>query len=201
MHKRGINTMARNPDVDTSFRNAKLWLEEADNLREILLRCGLTEDLKWGKPCYAFDGKNICIIQRMKDFLALMFFKGALLKDPDGVLEAQGPNSRVGYRIRFISVQDVANKAKSVKACVREAIEVEKAGLKVEKRTDLECPEELIARFDEDPDFKAAFDDLTPGRRRGYVLHFSAAKQSKTRSARIEKYRSKILSGKGLHDR
>jgi uncharacterized protein YdeI (YjbR/CyaY-like superfamily) len=193
--------MPKNPTVDKLFSNATRWRHEADKLRGILLECGLTEELKWGQPCYVYDGKNICIIQRMKDFLALLFFKGALLKDPDDVLEVQGPNSRSGYRMRFTSVQDVARIANSVKAYVSEAIEVEKAGLKVEKRTDLEYPEELIDKFVEDPNFKAAFDRLTLGRKRGYVLHFSDAKQSKTRMTRIERYRRHIIDGKGFHER
>lgn len=188
-------------EVDKSFTKAKLWREEADALRAILLASGLDEELKWGKPCYVHDGKNIAIIQRLKDFLALMFFKGALLNDPDGVLERQGPNSRSGFRIRFTSVKDVARMKKSVKALIREAVDVEKKGLKVEKSDDLDMPEELADAFNEDPDFKAAFDALTPGRRRGYVLHFSGAKQSATRAARIEKYRDKIFDGKGFHDR
>jgi uncharacterized protein YdeI (YjbR/CyaY-like superfamily) len=187
--------------LDKLFSNAKLWRQEAEKLREILLDSGLTEELKWGKPCYAYDGKNICIIQRMKAFLALLFFKGALLKDPDNVLEVQGPNSRSGYRMRFNSVQDVASKAKSVKSYINESIEIEKAGLKVEKSTDLHYPEELIEKLDADRELKAAFDNLTAGRQRGYVLHFSDAKQSKTRVARIERYRRNILDGKGLQER
>jgi uncharacterized protein YdeI (YjbR/CyaY-like superfamily) len=193
--------MARNLKVDESFRNATRWRQEADKLREILLDCGLAEEFKWGKPCYTHDGRNICIIQRMKDFLALMFFKGALLKDPDGVLEVQGPNSRAGYRMRFTSVRDVTRLAGSVKGCVREAIEVERSGLEVGKAEGLDYPEELIDKFDEDPELKEAFDQLTAGRQRGYLLHFSAAKQSKTRAARIGKYRRHILDGRGLHDR
>ena len=167
-----------------------------------MLECGLTEEFKWRNPCYAHDGNNICIIQSMKDFLALMFFKGTLLTDPDGVLERQGPHSRTGFRMRFTSVRDVERTAGSIEACVREAIAVERAGLKVEmKSTDIEYPRELLGKFDEDPDFKIAFDKLTPGRRRFYVVHFSGSKQSKTRTARIEKYRQKILDGKGFHDR
>lgn len=193
--------MAKDPKVDRLFSNAKLWRQEADTLREILLECGLREEVKWRSPCFAQDGKNICIIQRMNDFLALLFFKGALLKDPDGILERQGPYSRVGYRMRFTSVQDVAKVAASIKAYVREAIEVEEAGLKVERATDFELTEELIRKFAEDPEFEAAFDKLTPGRQRGYVLYFSGAKQSKTRAARIEKCRPKILAGKGFQDR
>lgn len=192
-----------NPDLDPSFRKATLWREEADKLRAALLACGLDEELKWGKPCYAHEGRNIAIIQRMNGFLALMFFKGALLKDPDGVLERQGPNSRAGFRMRFTSVKDVTRQAKSLKALVREAIDVEKQGLKVEKPKpgDLTLPPELTVAFKRDPTFKAAFNALTPGRQRGYALHFSEAKQSKTRAARIEKYRDKIFDGKGFQER
>jgi uncharacterized protein YdeI (YjbR/CyaY-like superfamily) len=143
--------------IDERFDNAELWPREAKKLREILLKSGLTEELKWGKPCYTHNAKNICIIQRMKGFLALLLFKGALLKDPDGVLEVQGPNSRSGYRTRFNSVQDVASKANAVRACVRQAIEVERAGVKLEDKLDLTYPEELIEILNDDPDFKAAF--------------------------------------------
>ena len=187
--------------LDKLFSNARLWREEASELREVLLECGLTEELKWRSPCYTSGGKNICIIQRMKDFLALLFFKGALLQDPDGILEVQGAYSREGYRVRFTSVQDVDRLADSVRACVREAIAVEQAGLKVETPPDLEYPQELTDKLDEDPDLGAAFDALTPGRRRGYVLHVAAAKQSKTRTARVDRCRDKILAGKGLLER
>jgi len=193
--------MVKNPESDKSFADARLWQQEAETLREILLECGLTEELKWRQPCYTHDGRNICIIQRMKDVLALLFFKGALLKDADGVLEVQGPNSRAGYRMRFTRVADVSRMAGSVKAFVREAIEIERAGLKVEPAADPDYPAELSNRLEEGAQFKAAFGALTPGRQRGYILHFSDAKQSKTRAARIEKCRSKILEGKGLHDR
>ena len=193
--------MARNPKVDKAFGNSQRWWQETDALREILLGCGLTEELKWSKPCYTYDGRNICIIQGMKDFLALLFFKGALLKDPDRILERQGLHSRAGFRMRFTSFRDVARMAKSIKAYAREAIEVEKAGLKVGKGTDIAYPDELIDKFGEDPVFKAAFDRLTTGRQRSYVLHFCGAKQSKTRTARIENYRRRILDGKGIHDR
>jgi uncharacterized protein YdeI (YjbR/CyaY-like superfamily) len=193
--------MTKNPKVDKSFQTATLWRQEAQKLREILLECDLTEELKWGKPCYTHDGKNICIVQRMKDFLALLFFKGALLEDPDKVLEVQGPNSRSGYRMRFTSVQDVAKAAKTTKVYVREAIEIEKAGLEVGKAADVDYPKELLAKFVEDPELEAAFDRLTPGRKRGYAMHFSDAKQAKTRAARIEKYRRHIVAGKGVHDR
>ncbi len=194
---------AMNAAVEKSFNNAKLWREEALELRKVLLASGLDEELKWGKPCYTAGGKNIVIVQRMKDFLALLFFKGALLKDPDGVLERQGPNSRAGFRMRFTSVKDVNGKAKSIRACIREAVDVEKKGLKVgkPKPDEMNLPDELIDAFDGDPDFRAAFDALTPGRQRGYALHFSSAKQSKTRAARIEKCRKKIFEGKGFQER
>ncbi|MDE0112235.1 MAG: YdeI/OmpD-associated family protein [Albidovulum sp.] len=196
-----MKATARNPNLDNSFSDARLWRFEANALREILLQCGMAEELKWGKPCYAYDGKNICIIQRMKGFLALLFFKGALLTDKDDVLELQGPNSRSGYRMRLTSVEDVANKEESIKSYVREAIEIEKAGLKVAKAVDFDYPVELSEMLADDPDFKSAFEDLTAGRRRGYILHFSDAKQSKTRHARIERCRSKIFEGKGYLER
>ncbi len=195
------SSMNNNPMLDTAFSDAKKWRAEAMSLRRVLLQAGLGEELKWGKPCYTHDGKNICIIQRMNDFLALMFFKGGLLKDPEGILEVQGPNSRAGYRIRFTCVQDVVSRESSIDACIREAIDVEKSGLRMEKAKDLAYPEELVAKFDDDAEFKAAFDRLTPGRKRGYIIHFSGARQSKTAVARIEKCRSGILNGKGLQDR
>lgn len=187
--------------IDKLFSNAKMWRQEAEILREILRGTGLAEEVKWGKPCYTYDGKNICIIQRMKGFLALLFFKGALLEDPDALLEAQGPNSRSGYRMRFSGISDVENRASSVKLFINQAIEIEAAGLKVNKESDLRYTDELIEKFDDDPELKAAFHRLTPGRQRGYVLHFSGAKQSKTRVARIEKYRRNIFRGKGIQER
>ena len=190
-----------NKKVDPAFRKATLWQEEAQALREVLLGCDLVEELKWGKPCYTSDGRNIVIIQRMKDFLALMFFKGALLKDPQGVLERQGPNSRSGFRMRFTSVEEVDGRADIIRAYIREAVQIEKDGKTVEKAAGPELPEELLRKFKEDPDLKTAFGRLTPGRQRGYALYFSDAKQSKTRVARIEKSRARILDGKGIHDR
>lgn len=186
--------------IDKLFSEARLWRREGEQLREILLQCDLSEELKWGKPCYAYDDKNICIIQRMKGFLALLFFKGALLKDPDNILEVQGPNSRSGCRVCFTSMQDVTKWAGAIKAYVRDAIEIERTGRKVGKPKDLDYPEELIDKFSEDPAFEAAFDKLTAGRKRGYILHFSEAKQSKTRVARIERNRNKVLDGKGLQE-
>lgn len=194
----------RDPKLDRLFDRARLWREEAEALRGILLECGLTEALKWRLPCYAHAGKNICIIQPMNDFLALMFFKGALLKDSDGLLERQGPNSRSGFRMRFTTLPEVVSAAEDIKAFVREAIEVEKAGLKVARANAVEAseyPEELSAVLAEDPELEAAFGRLTPGRQRGYVLHFAGAKQSQTRAARIRRCRPRILAGKGFLDR
>ncbi|WP_425409478.1 YdeI/OmpD-associated family protein [Hyphococcus sp.] len=193
--------MTRKPEVEEAFKSAKKWRKEALRLRRILLDCGLNEELKWGKPCYSENGANICIVQRMNDFLALLFFKGALLPDPDGMLERQGPNSRSGFRMRFTNENDVMRREKTIRACVREAIKVEKAGLRVEKAAPPARPDELLTAFKEDPAFKTAFERLTPGRQRGYVLHFSNAKQSKTRGSRIAKHKPQILAGKGLHDR
>ena len=178
-----------------------MWPEEMAGLRPILLGCGLTEEIKWRKPCYSHKGGNVVILQEMKEFLALMFFKGALLKDPEGVLEEQGPNSRSARRIRFTSIEDVARLAGTVKAYIDEAIEVEKAGLTVGPAPELLLAAELQSRLDQDPALKAAFEALTPGRQREYNLYFSGAKQAKTRAARIAKYVGKILEGKGFRDR
>ena len=189
-----------NPKVDAYLGRSEKWPEEMSNLRPILLSCGLTEEIKWGKPCYSHEGKNIVILQEMKDFLALMFFKGALLNDSECVLEEQGPNSRSARRIRFTSVEDVARLTDTVKAYVDEAIDVEEAGLEVGPAPEVVFVDELQHRLDQDPAFQAAFESLTPGRQREYNLHFSDAKQAKTREARIEKYASKILDGKGFRD-
>ena len=178
-----------------------MWPEEMAGLRPTLLGCGLTEEIKWGQPCYGHGGKNIAILQEMKEFLALMFFKGALLNDPEGVLEEQGPSSRSARRIRFTSVEDVARLAGTVRAFIGEAIAVEEAGLKVGPAPELLLVEELQSRLDQDPALKAAFQALTPGRRREYNLYFSGAKQATTRAARVERYVAKILDGKGFRDR
>jgi uncharacterized protein YdeI (YjbR/CyaY-like superfamily) len=190
-----------NPKVDAYIRWSEKWPEEMTDLRPILLGCGLTEEIKWGKPCYTYEGRNIVILQEMKEFLALMFFKGALLKDAEGVLEEQGPNSRSARRIRFTSVEDVARLADTVKAYIDETIDVEEAGLEVGPAPELVIVEELQNRLDQDPAFQAAFDALTPGRQREYNLYFSDAKQAKTRMARVEKYAQKISDGKGFRDR
>jgi uncharacterized protein YdeI (YjbR/CyaY-like superfamily) len=190
-----------NPEVDRYIERSEKWPAEMRSLRSILLSRGLTEEIKWGKPCYSHDGGNIAIVQEMKAFLALMFFKGALLSDPDGVLEDQGPNSRSARRIRFTSVDDVARLADTVRAYVGEAVEVEAAGLEVDPAPELVLVEQLRNRLDRDPSLKAAFEALTPGRRREYNLYFSDATQAKTREARVEKYAAKILDGKGMRDR
>lgn len=195
--------MEKNPEVESFFSDAERWGREARVLRGYLLDCGLSEERKWRKPCYVDAGKNICIVQSFKAFLALLFFKGALLKDPDGVLEPQGPNSRIGYRMRFTSVRQVEDLEASIKAYVNEAILIERSGLKVETRPagELELPAELIEAFAEDPEFAAAFDLLSPGRQRGYAWHFADAKRSETRAARVARHRPRILAGKGLRDR
>ena len=190
-----------NPKVDSYIRRSDMWPEEMSALRPTLLGCGLTEEIKWRKPCYSHEGGNIAILQEMKDFLALMFFKGALLKDPEGVLEDQGPNSRSARRIRFTSVEDVTRLADTVEAYIGEAIAVEEAGLKVGPAPAPVLVAELKSRLDQDPALKAAFEALTPGRRREYNLYFSGARQEKTRAARVEKYAPKILAGRGFRDR
>ena len=189
------------PDVDAYIDRSEKWPAEMAALRPVLLDCGLTEAIKWRSPCFSHHGKNIVIMQEMNDFLALMFFKGALLDDAAGVLEDQGPNSRSARRMTFRSVDDVARLATTVAAYVDAAIDIEDAGLEVGPAPDLELVDELQARIDDDPRFGAAFEALTPGRRREYNLYFSAAKQSTTRSGRIERYADKILAGKGMRDR
>ena len=190
-----------NPKVDAFIRRSEKWPDEMTELRPILLSGGLVEEFKWGKPCYSHEGSNIVILQEMKEFLALMFFKRALLNDPESVLEEQGPNSRSARRVRFTSVEDVARLAGAVKAYVGEVIEVEEAGLDVGPAPEIVIVEELRHRLDEDTAFKAAFEALTPGRQREYNLYFSGAKQAKTRTARVEKYAAKILDSKGFRDR
>ncbi len=188
------------PKSSAFFDRAKRWHPEGKRLRRVLLECNLTEELKWGKPCYTAQGKNIAIIQPMKDFLALMFFKGALLKDSKGVLQKQGENTQSALRVQFTSVEQVARLERTVKALVREAIDVEKAGLAVPKRKTLIYVDELVERLARDPVLKKAFEGLTPGRRREYNLYFSAAKQAKTREARVDKVTPKILAGKGFRE-
>lgn len=193
--------MMRNRDVDAHIAGSMLWPDEMAALREILLACDVIEELKWRKPCYTYKANNIAIMQEMKGFLALMFFKGVLLADPSGVLEEQGPNSRSARRIRFTSVDDVARLADTVTAYVADAIDVEDAGVEVGPASELVLVDELRERLERDPALSAAFEALTPGRRREYNLYFSDAKQASTRAARVEKYAHNILDGKGFRDR
>jgi uncharacterized protein YdeI (YjbR/CyaY-like superfamily) len=187
--------------VDAYVERSERWSDEIAALRPVLTGCGLTEEIKWAKPCYTHDGRNIVIVQEMKNFLALMFFKGALLDDPHGLLEDQGPNSRSARRMRITSVDDVVRLADTIADHVRAAVELERSGRRVDPVPELELVDELQMRLDADPALRAAFDELTPGRQREYNLHVSGAKQSTTRSSRIEKNVQRILDGKGLRDR
>jgi uncharacterized protein YdeI (YjbR/CyaY-like superfamily) len=189
-----------NPKVDAFIGRQDQWQAEMTALRPVLLGCGLSEEIKWGKPCFSHDGRNIAIFQPMKGFLSLMFFKGALLEDPAGLLRSQGPNSRSALRVEFTSVDQVDDHADIVKDYVADAIEVEDKGLQVESPPELALCEELAARLEADPDLRAAFEGLTPGRQREYNLHFSDAKKAETREARIDKYAEKILAGRGFRD-
>ncbi len=191
-----------NPKVDFFFTKAKKWKEEYEKLREIILDCDLTEELKWGVPCYAYAKKNVVLIHGFKDYCAILFIKGALLQDAKGVLIQQTPNVQAGRQIRFSSVREIAKMESILKSYIDEAIEVEKAGLKVihKKTSDYTVPDELQIKLDKNSAFRNAFRALTPGRQRGYIYFISQAKQSKTREARVEKYMPKILSGKGLED-
>jgi uncharacterized protein YdeI (YjbR/CyaY-like superfamily) len=191
----------RNPEVDTYLRKAKKWQKEFEKLRMIILGSPLTEELKWGKPCYTFQNSNIVILQGFKDFCALLFAKGALLKDPKKLLEKPGESTQAARRIPFTNVREIVELEPVLKAYINEAIAAERTGLKVEfKKNPEPVPEELQKKLDESRPLKTAFAGLTPGRQRGYILYFSAAKQSKTREARVEKYRQQILNGKGLND-
>lgn len=178
------------------------WPQELETLRAIVLDCGLTEELKWGVPCYTFQDKNILIVGAFKDYCAVSFFKGSLLKDADGVLISPGENSQAARMFRFTSVQEILKMEPVLRAYIHEAIEVEKAGLKVPFKpiSEHKIPEELQRKLDEDPAFNSAFNALTPGRQRGYLIYFSQPKQSKTREARIEKYMPQIFNGIGIHD-
>jgi uncharacterized protein YdeI (YjbR/CyaY-like superfamily) len=191
-----------NPKVDGYLRRAKEWREEFEKLRMIILDCKLTEELKWGKPCYTFQQSNVVVIQGFKEYCALMFFKGALLKDADGILIQPTKNMQAARQIRFTNVREVVQMELILKAYIHEAIEVEKAGLKVKfkKTSEFAIPEEFQEQLDAIPALKTAFDALTPGRQRGYILYFSAPKQSKTRESRVEKCVQQILNGKGLND-
>jgi uncharacterized protein YdeI (YjbR/CyaY-like superfamily) len=190
-----------NPKVDVYLSKAKKWQEEFEKLRMIILDCQLTEELKWGKPCYTFQKSNIIVIG-FKEYCALLFFKGALLNDANGILIKPGENTQAGRQIRFTNVQEIVEMETILKAYIYEAIEVEKAGLKLnfKKNTELIIPEEFQNKLNEIPALKTAFDALTPGRQRAYNLYFSTPKQSKTRESRVEKCMQQILNGKGLID-
>lgn len=192
----------KNPKVDGFFRQAKKWHEELEKLREIVLDCPLTEDLKWGQACYTSDGKNVVIIHGFKEYCALLFFKGALLKDPKGILIQQTENVQAGRQIRFTNVNEIVSLEPTLKAYILEAIEAEKSGLKIKmkKTSDFKVAEEFQNKLDKNAALKKAFAALTPGRQKGYLLYFSQAKQSQTRESRIEKCMPRILKGKGLLD-
>lgn len=191
-----------NPKVDFYFGKEKRWQKEIEQLRTIILDCHLAEELKWGCPCYTFNKTNIVLIHVFKEYCALLFFKGALLKDPKGILIQQTENVQAARQIRFTDVKEITKLKATIKAYVFEAIEIEEAGLKVplKKTKEFNMPEEFQNKLNESPDLKTAFYALTPGRQRGYLLYFSSAKQSKTREARIEKHMEQILNGKGLDD-
>jgi uncharacterized protein YdeI (YjbR/CyaY-like superfamily) len=191
-----------NPKVDEFLSKAKKWKEEYEQLRKIVLDCELTEDFKWMHPCYTFENKNIILIHGFKEYCALLFHKGTLLKDAHGLLIQQTENVQAARQIRFTNVQEIADMADILKAYISEAINVEKAGLKVnlKKSTEFAIPEEFQSKLDKIPTLKTAFEALTPGRQRAYLLYFSQAKQSKTRESRVAKYMQKILDGKGLND-
>ncbi len=192
-----------NPKVDEFLSKAKKWQDEFTKLRKIILDSGLTEEFKWRNPCYTFQDSNIVLIHGFKEYCALLFFKGALLKDTDGILVSQTDNTQATRQIRFTNAQEIDEMEPILKAYISKAIEVEKAGLKVEfkKTKEYSIPEEFQTKLDEDSVLKTAFEALTPGRQRAYLLHFSQPKQSKTRESRVEKCIPKILSGKGLDDR
>jgi uncharacterized protein YdeI (YjbR/CyaY-like superfamily) len=191
-----------NPKVDFYFSKAKNWQKELEQLRRIVLDCGLNEELKWGVPCYTFEKANIVLIHTFKEYCALLFFKGALLNDANGILIQQTENVQAARQIRFTTVREIVEMKTTLKAYIFEAIEVEKAGLKVslKKTTEFKIPEEFKNKLDKTPALKTSFSALTPGRQRAYILYFSAPKQSKTRESRVEKCIRQILDGKGLDD-
>ena len=191
-----------NPQVDEYLKKAKKWQEESKKLRRIILDCGLTEESKWGKPCYTFQNSNVVIIQGFKEYCALLFCKGALLKDAKRILIQQTENMQAARQLRFTNVGEIVEMEPILRAYIHEAIEAEKAGLEVtyKKTSEFAVPAELQTKLDATPALKKAFKALTPGRQRAYLLYFAAPKQSKTREARIEKYTPQILKGQGLND-
>jgi uncharacterized protein YdeI (YjbR/CyaY-like superfamily) len=197
-----MSSRKTNPQVDAYLNKAKKWQEESKKLRKILLDCSLTEEFKWNKPCYMFEKHNVIVMLPLKEYCALMFCKGALLKDPKKILFRPSENTQAMRQLRFANLQEIVAMENVLKAYILEAIAVEKAGLEVtyKKITDYAIPEELQSRLKKNPALKTAFNALTPGRQRAYLLHFSAPKQSKTRESRIEKCIPQILKGKGLND-
>lgn len=191
-----------NPKIDEYLSKADKWQEELEQMRRIALDCMLTEELKWGVPCYTFQKSNVVLFHAFKEYCAFSFFKGALLSDSESILIKPGENSQAGRQLRFKSVGEIVALESTIKAYIFEAIEVEKAGLDIvyKETTDYEVPQELIGKFNEMPQLKVAFEALTPGRQRGYILHFSGAKQPKTRLSRIEQCIPRILMGKGFTD-
>jgi uncharacterized protein YdeI (YjbR/CyaY-like superfamily) len=191
-----------NPKVDWFFNKASRWQKEFETLRQIVLDCDLIEELKWGQPCYTYEKSNIVLMHGFKDYCALLFFKGALLKDKKQILVQQTENVQAARQIRFTGVEQIVKMKATLKAYIYEAIEVDESGIKVplKKTKEFNMPEEFQRKLDKSRALKKAFEALTPGRQRGYLLHFSSAKQSKTREARVEKYLEKILAGKGLED-
>ena len=191
-----------NLKVDLFFEKDTKWKKEYEQLRKIILGCGLSEEMKWMHPCYSFEGKNIILIHGFKEYCAVLFFKGSLLKDTENILIQQTKNVQVPRQARFTNVKEITKIKATLKAYIYEAIEVEKAGVKVDlkKTKEYKIPEEFQKQLDKRPALKKAFQALTPGRQRGYLFYFSQAKQPKTREVRVEKYIPKILEGKGLED-
>ncbi|MGC1241002.1 MAG: YdeI family protein [Chryseosolibacter sp.] len=191
-----------NPKVDWFFDKAQQWQEEFEMLRQIVLGCDLAEELKWGQPCYMFEKRNIVLIHGFKDYCALLFFKGALLKDPKSILIQQTENVQAARQIRFTSVQEIVKLKAVLKAYIYEAVKVEEAGLKVnfKKTEEFKIPEEFKRKIEKNLALKTAFYALTPGRQRAYIFYFSSAKQAKTRESRVEKNVKRILQGKGMDD-
>jgi uncharacterized protein YdeI (YjbR/CyaY-like superfamily) len=194
--------MTMNPRIDAFLSRETKWRKEFEKLRKIILGCGLNEDLKWGQPCYAFEGGNVVLMHGFNEYCALLFMKGVLLKDAKGILIQQTENVQAARQIRFKNLQEITGMEKTLKAYILEAIAVEKAGLKVKMKAaaDFKMPDEFKVKLDKTPALKSAFHALTPGRQKGYLLYFSSAKQAKTREARVEKCVPQILKGKGLED-